>query len=93
MRTIYIYSCMRAVTRMKAFIRHAGADYRFLSEGGKIFQAARKARNIFLAPPVRVLPPSVWGQSYNRGDKYFLPSFIMIWLSVLFWHFCIFLKQ
>ena len=39
-----------------------------------------------------ILPPSCVGKSYNRGGQtLMLPSFIMIWLSVLFWH-CFFLK-
>ena len=46
----------------------AGADYRFLL-GGKIFQVGREAFKILF------LPPSVWGQSYNRGGQTYV-SFI-----------------
>ena len=53
----------------------------FYQGGGKIFKALQEAAHtIFFAP-------SVSGQSYNRGGKHLLPSFIMISLSLLFWHF------
>ena len=51
----------------------SGADYRFLpGGGGKFSSSARSAQICCLPLPVKFLPPSVWGQSYNRRGQTFV---------------------
>ena len=63
-----------------------GADYRFLAGGGrgKKILVARKARKNNFSLQYKIF--------ITEGGKHLLPSFIMIGISVLFWH-CIFRKH
>ena len=58
-------------------------DYRFLPGGAKYFKLCAK-HAIFL-------PSLCGGKVITEGGKHLFPSFILIWLFVLFWH-CIFSK-
>ena len=66
-------------------------DKKRTSSRGRLKVFARGGHNISkkVAPPCKNLAPLCVEASCNRGGKYLLPSFIMIWLSELFWH-CIF---